>query len=256
MMFFFGDNSSSTVYSDIHDHLLVCVLLLFYDTHTVFVEKEIKKEEIPILDLSENVPAPPAREMIDMETSFENLENDLKEVIASGDALRKTFLELSEMRHVLHKTQQFFDLVSTFSIMSFNNALECTPYNCCVANITWWEGLTKNMQRRTVMAGLRSHTHFDCLSLAKQVMHKESHSLHSLQSLLVSLFSAVLLTATAWLCYAKLLPYSLYYRHGLWLPTFSWLMNSNDFFLAPAMTLLLKNVFLNCIPWLRDLMHT
>lgn len=76
-----------------------------------FVEKEIKKEEIPILDLSENVPAPPAREMTEMETSFDNLENDLKEVISSGDALRKTFLELSEMRHVLHKTQQFFDQV-------------------------------------------------------------------------------------------------------------------------------------------------
>jgi V-type H+-transporting ATPase subunit a len=54
--------------------------------------------------------------MIDMETSFENLENDLKEVIASGDALRKTFLELSEMRHVLHKTQQFFDLVRLDSV--------------------------------------------------------------------------------------------------------------------------------------------
>jgi len=75
------------------------------------VEKEIRKEEIPILNLPESVPAPPARDMIDMETSFENLENDLKEVIASGDALRKTFLELTEMRHVLHKTQQFFDQV-------------------------------------------------------------------------------------------------------------------------------------------------
>lgn len=56
--------------------------------------------------------APPARELIDMESSFDNIENDLKEVIASGDALRKTFLELTEMRYVLYKTQQFFDQVS------------------------------------------------------------------------------------------------------------------------------------------------
>jgi V-type H+-transporting ATPase subunit a len=75
------------------------------------VEREIKKEEIPILNIDENVEAPPARELIEMESSFDNIENDLKEVIASGDALRKTFLELTEMRHVLHKTQQFFDQV-------------------------------------------------------------------------------------------------------------------------------------------------
>lgn len=81
-----------------------------------FVEREIKKEEIPILNIGENVEAPPARELIEMESSFDNIENDLKEVIASGDALRKTFLELTEMRHVLHKTQQFFDQVHAHSL--------------------------------------------------------------------------------------------------------------------------------------------
>ena len=82
-----------------------------------FVEREIKKEEIPILNVGENVDAPPARELIEMESSFDNIENDLKEVIASGDALRKTFLELTEMRHVLHKTQQFFDQVHADPLM-------------------------------------------------------------------------------------------------------------------------------------------
>lgn len=78
------------------------------------MEREIKKEEIPILNIDENVEAPPARELVEMESSFDNIENDLKEVIASGDALRKTFLELTEMRHVLHKTQQFFDQVREY----------------------------------------------------------------------------------------------------------------------------------------------
>ena len=80
-----------------------------------FVEREIKKEEIPVLNIGESVEAPAARELIEMESSFENIENDLKEVIASGDALRKTFLELTEMRHVLYKTQQFFDQVLSLS---------------------------------------------------------------------------------------------------------------------------------------------
>lgn len=81
---------------------------------TGFVEREIRKEEIPVLDVGSwsSIEAPVARELVEMENSFENIENDLKEVIASGDALRKTFLELTEMRHVLFKTQQFFDQVS------------------------------------------------------------------------------------------------------------------------------------------------
>lgn len=49
--------------------------------------------------------------MIDLEVTFEKLENELKEVNSNAEALKKTFLELSELKHILKKTQQFFDQV-------------------------------------------------------------------------------------------------------------------------------------------------
>ncbi|XP_022255089.1 V-type proton ATPase 116 kDa subunit a-like [Limulus polyphemus] len=47
--------------------------------------------------------------MIDMEAKFEKLENELKEVNTNAEALKKTFLELTELKHILSKTQIFFD---------------------------------------------------------------------------------------------------------------------------------------------------
>ncbi|XP_076309435.1 V-type proton ATPase 116 kDa subunit a 1-like [Tachypleus tridentatus] len=73
-----------------------------------FFEKEIKKDDIPVLDIEENVEAPQPREMIDMEAKFEKLENELKEVNTNAEALKKTFLELTELKHILNKTQIFF----------------------------------------------------------------------------------------------------------------------------------------------------
>lgn len=73
-----------------------------------FVEREIKKEEIPMLDVGENPEAPVPREMIDLESTFEKLETELKEVIASSDQLRKSFLDLTELKQILLKAQVFF----------------------------------------------------------------------------------------------------------------------------------------------------
>ena len=76
-----------------------------------FLEKEIKKDGIPMLDVGDNPEAPQPREMIDLEATYEKLENELKEVNTNAEALKKTFLELTELRHILKKTQQFFDEV-------------------------------------------------------------------------------------------------------------------------------------------------
>lgn len=76
-----------------------------------FLEKEIKKDKIPMLDIGDNPEAPQPREMIDMEATFEKLENELKEVNTNAEALKKTYLELTELKHILKKTQQFFDEV-------------------------------------------------------------------------------------------------------------------------------------------------
>lgn len=47
------------------------------------------------------------------QATFEKLENELKEVNTNAEALKKTFLELTELKHILRKTQAFFDEVRT-----------------------------------------------------------------------------------------------------------------------------------------------
>uniref|UniRef100_A0A672HMZ9 V-type proton ATPase subunit a n=1 Tax=Salarias fasciatus TaxID=181472 RepID=A0A672HMZ9_SALFA len=76
-----------------------------------FVEKEIKKANIQIIDTGENPEVPFPRDMIDMEATFEKLENELKEINTNQEALKKNFLELTELKHILRRTQQFFDEV-------------------------------------------------------------------------------------------------------------------------------------------------
>lgn len=78
-----------------------------------FLEKEIRKDGIPTLDVGDNPEAPQPREMIDLEATYEKLENELKEVNTNAESLKKTYLELTELRHILKKTQQFFDEVRT-----------------------------------------------------------------------------------------------------------------------------------------------
>ncbi|XP_061080937.1 V-type proton ATPase 116 kDa subunit a 1-like isoform X2 [Conger conger] len=74
-----------------------------------FVEKEIKRADIPITDTGENPEVPVPRDMIDLEATFEKLEVELKEINTNQEALKKNFLELTELKHILRRTQQFFD---------------------------------------------------------------------------------------------------------------------------------------------------
>ncbi|KAE8747559.1 V-ATPase V0 Subunit A Variant 2 [Frankliniella occidentalis] len=74
-----------------------------------YLEKEIKKDNIPVTDTGENPEAPQPREMIDLEATFEKLENELREVNMNAESLKRNFLELTEVKHILRKTQVFFD---------------------------------------------------------------------------------------------------------------------------------------------------
>ncbi|XP_076652323.1 V-type ATPase subunit a family protein Vha100-1 isoform X1 [Halictus rubicundus] len=74
-----------------------------------YLEKEIKKDGIPMLDTGESPEAPQPREMIDLEATFEKLENELREVNQNAETLKRNFLELTELKHILRKTQVFFD---------------------------------------------------------------------------------------------------------------------------------------------------
>lgn len=48
---------------------------------------------------------------LDWQATFEKLENELKEINTNQEALKKNFLELTELKHILRRTQQFFDEV-------------------------------------------------------------------------------------------------------------------------------------------------
>ncbi|WKY01213.1 hypothetical protein Q1695_015316 [Nippostrongylus brasiliensis] len=76
-----------------------------------YLEREIKKDQIPMLDTGENPDAPQPREMIDLEATFEKLENELREVNRNEETLKKNFSELTELKHILRKTQTFFEEV-------------------------------------------------------------------------------------------------------------------------------------------------
>ncbi|XP_063218129.1 V-type proton ATPase 116 kDa subunit a 1 isoform X2 [Bacillus rossius redtenbacheri] len=74
-----------------------------------YLEKEIKRDGIPVLDTGDNPEAPQPREMVDLEATFEKLEKELREVNQNAEALKKNFLDLTELKHILGKAQEFFD---------------------------------------------------------------------------------------------------------------------------------------------------
>jgi V-type H+-transporting ATPase subunit a len=50
--------------------------------------------------------------ILSVQATFEKLENELREVNHNAEALKRNFLELTELKHILRKTQVFFDEVS------------------------------------------------------------------------------------------------------------------------------------------------
>ncbi|XP_039716520.1 V-type proton ATPase 116 kDa subunit a 4 isoform X1 [Pteropus medius] len=73
-----------------------------------FLEDEIKNEvDVQLLDKYPPTPLP--REMIALETVLEKLEGELQEANQNQQALKKSFLELTELKYLLKKTQDFFE---------------------------------------------------------------------------------------------------------------------------------------------------
>lgn len=111
---------------------------LFFPPHIIimmtfnegFVEREIKNDGIPVNDLDEHSEAPAPREMIELESTFEKLEYELKEVIASRDELKKTFLDLTQLKCILEKAQIFFQQVRREN----NNVKQLLPFKMFFLN--------------------------------------------------------------------------------------------------------------------------
>ncbi|XP_049821736.1 V-type proton ATPase 116 kDa subunit a 1-like isoform X2 [Aethina tumida] len=74
-----------------------------------YLEKEIQKNKVHRHFSGESPIAPEPREMIELEATFEKLENELIEVNQNAVALKRNFLELVELKHVLNKAHIFLD---------------------------------------------------------------------------------------------------------------------------------------------------
>ncbi|XP_006861227.1 PREDICTED: V-type proton ATPase 116 kDa subunit a isoform 4 [Chrysochloris asiatica] len=73
-----------------------------------FLEDEMKNEVV--IQVPEKYPPSPLpREMITLETILEKLEKELQEANNNQQDLKKSFLKLTELKHLLKKTQDFFE---------------------------------------------------------------------------------------------------------------------------------------------------
>ncbi|XP_076248904.1 V-type ATPase subunit a family protein Vha100-2 [Calliopsis andreniformis] len=74
-----------------------------------YIEAEVRKDGVPISDdLTELPRAPNPRAIIDLEANLEKTGNDILELSQNAVNLKSNYLELTELRHVLEKTQVFF----------------------------------------------------------------------------------------------------------------------------------------------------
>lgn len=85
-----------------------------------YIKKEILKDELVLrdVDLNDIPKVPNPREFIDLEAQFEKTENEVMELSENFSQLMQNFTELTELRCVLERTQNFFSERSTVNFES------------------------------------------------------------------------------------------------------------------------------------------
>jgi V-type H+-transporting ATPase subunit a len=74
-----------------------------------YVETELKKDNVKLVDISDDLPrAPNPREIIDLEAHLEKTETEIVELSQNAVNLKSNYLELTELKNVLEKTETFF----------------------------------------------------------------------------------------------------------------------------------------------------
>ncbi|GAB5568821.1 V-type proton ATPase 116 kDa subunit a [Prionailurus iriomotensis] len=117
-----------------------------------FLEDEMQNE-IAVQLPEKAPPTPLPREMITLETLLEKLEGELQEANQNQQALKKSFLELTELKHLLKKTQDFFETETSLADDFFTEdtsgllELRATP-----AYVTGKLGFTAGVINRERMA--------------------------------------------------------------------------------------------------------
>lgn len=81
-----------------------------------YLESEIGKEKIEIVEPEHFPPAPQPKEMVDLEAALDKLDGELREVNGNYEQLNKNALELTELKHVLLNSQAFLDEVYSLEI--------------------------------------------------------------------------------------------------------------------------------------------
>ncbi|XP_030070579.1 V-type proton ATPase 116 kDa subunit a 4 [Microcaecilia unicolor] len=85
-----------------------------------FLETEMENDKITIQESEKQPLTPLPREMIELETVLEKLESELQEVNQNQQTLKQNFLELTELKHLLKKTQDFFETEANLPDDFFN----------------------------------------------------------------------------------------------------------------------------------------
>uniref|UniRef100_A0A8C5ISG4 V-type proton ATPase subunit a n=1 Tax=Junco hyemalis TaxID=40217 RepID=A0A8C5ISG4_JUNHY len=80
-----------------------------------FLENEME-DNVEVIKGEKYPETPLPREMIDMETVLEKLEAELLEANQNQQTLKQNFLELTELKHLLKKTQDFFEVRGLFAL--------------------------------------------------------------------------------------------------------------------------------------------
>lgn len=73
-----------------------------------YIEAEVRKDDVNIPDLVDLPRAPNPRDIINLEARFEKTENEILELSQNAINLKSNYLELTELKQVLEKTQSFF----------------------------------------------------------------------------------------------------------------------------------------------------
>lgn len=96
--------------------LRICLTRPLLIDFTGFFERQIKKQEIRIRQLPDDidishVSAQSAHEIDTLEETLKTNEDRLNNLLESKEILEKRHSELIELRHVLRETAQFFEIV-------------------------------------------------------------------------------------------------------------------------------------------------
>ncbi|CAG9559803.1 unnamed protein product [Danaus chrysippus] len=88
-----------------------------------YIEAEVHKDKVNVPAVKDMPRAPNPREIIDLEAHLEKTENEILELSHNAVNLKQNYLELTELKHVLEKTEAFFAAQEEIGMDSLNKSI-------------------------------------------------------------------------------------------------------------------------------------